>query len=670
MSPASRVVAILLVCALVGCGEDGAGSRDHGTHADTSTAHIATLGERTPPPDMAGCAECHGAQVEAYLGHGMSASLGPLDHLPRGDVTEPVSGARYAFIEGDEVVDMDARTRDGGLRSQRVVGRLGAGVHDVSYVGSERHTTGEPMGRLAFLPLEFVTGHGVALSPFEQFSPGTGFAMPVNGACLRCHTTDDVSALPGAARDRLADPRELRGLGGDRPETQVWPGAHLGAEALLQLSPLGCRACHGAVSEHERLQRAALDAGVAGDDLGLTRLGELSAAAQRDICARCHLQGDLVLELAPTPRGGPQPVDAVGRRAVLVPAEPDDDFRFVGQLERLALSACFDGARERMTCTTCHEPHASVASQGTASFDARCMTCHEPEACVRPDDLRVADVTGEAARSDDGCVDCHVRRSQPFDLAHLRTADHFVRRRIPAPDTSPARELSSRDGALRVFHDGRLDAALATDIGRRWQQGLVAFGLFKQGRLDEAAAVFDTWPAPGSAAAGTPTPRPDASPAAWLAPLARSADAHHVRGIVLEQLGRLDEARAAYTDALACDPSHPQARLNRAQLALDHGDLPAAMADVDLLVARYPLAAKPWNLRAQAAARTGDVQAAASALFESARLWPSDPAVWHELGRLFQRLGAVPEARRALEEVRRLQPSRAGLAEDLAAVGG
>jgi len=268
-------------------------------------------------------------------------------------------------------------------------------------------------------------------------------------------------------------------------------------------------------------------------------------------------------------------------------------------------------------------------------------------------------VTGEPARTPDGCVDCHVRRSQPFDLPLVTTADHWVRRRIPLPAAVPMRHYADPDGPVAVFDDGRLEPALATAGGAAWSDGVRAAGLFRLGRTAEAAALLDA--ADAAAAAAGPPPSP-------LQPLARSAAFQHVRGLILEAAGRGEDALAAYGAALALDSQLPESRVNRASLLLGAGQVQAALDDAALLLALHPESEKAWNLRALGAAKAGNLPAAAEALAASTERWGSDPATWHELGRLLVRLGRTDQARTALQLAARLQPSRPGLQADLAAL--
>ncbi|MHC4845903.1 MAG: tetratricopeptide repeat protein [Planctomycetota bacterium] len=613
--------------------------------AEDAVEHAGSAG---PPPGaptaaMTRCADCHADIVAEYLGHAMANSLGPVVDPPRGEFANPATGVRYVFDADASGPRLVGLSPDGGVRVQRLVGRLGAGLMDTSWVATESDAMGGLSGRLSFAPVETLTGHGLALAPFERDPSPAGLDQPVTADCLGCHTTADVGA---AARAPDAG-----------PDGRAYPANLLGADVFERVDPLGCDTCHGDGRHHADVMEDLVPS--APEEIGIARLGELDAGAQRDVCARCHLEGDALVPLAGRPGFGPQPSSILHTRPVIVPAHPDDDYRLVSQLERLALSACFT-ATPSMTCTSCHMPHRAVAAQGTADFDARCLSCHggPDPTCSRDPGLRVRAVSGEPARTAEGCVDCHVRRSQPFDLPGLRTADHFVRRDIPLPDEPAMRHHADPEGRLAVFTDARTSALLDNEAGRRWTDGVVALGLYKQGLVAEALARLDAFPEPGTDAARVPTAPPG------VTPLETSPTFHFVRGLALEAAGRPVEARAAYADALALDRHHPEARLNRAALALDQGDTDLALADAALLVRMHPEAEKPWTLRARAALRLGDLPGAAAALATSTRLWPSDPAAWHELGRMLLQGGQTELARSALAEAARLSPGRPGLAED------
>lgn len=627
----------------------GAGGDAPGAEGTETSLTLPADSSPEIPASLRVCAGCHYGIVEAWTGHGMAASVGDLAHPSRlpepGAVTNPLSGQRFEItVRGDEAW-LTATTARGGTRRQRLVGRIGAGVFDVSWVGEEIDPgTGEGTGRLFFAPVETITDHGLDLSPFELHEGSPGMDMALTGDCLTCHTTDRPADLDGASR--AADGRS------------VYPANALGSAAFHHLDAIGCADCHGDTSRHRAIATGQ-DPPREGEGLGLRRMGELTAVELRDVCARCHLQGEVRTELGSGLEAGAPRRDRplAGQIPVLVPVRDPTEFRFVGQMEQLALSPCFRASPE-MTCTTCHDPHTAVRAQGTESFDAACASCHggaDPgdgagSHCSRDPGLTVARVTGRPARTETGCVDCHVPRAEPADLPHVEAADHRVRRHLPTPETGsedaaadPTRHglpehrgVLDREGPMRLYldpHDDRLTAALATAAGKRWRRGVEAMGMVSLGRLEEAAERFAGFPAPGSPEARRPTaPEP-------LVPLETEPLFHHLRAVVLQATGRFEEALAAYGDALELDPGRASARIGRAELRLRLGDYRGLVADTEEVIRAHPEAEAPWLLRAEMALRLERPDMALTAFEEAASRWPSNPAVWAQIARLRRALG-------------------------------
>lgn len=612
---------------------------------------IAAPALASTPDWVTTCGPCHGEITAAYQRHGMSRSLGTVDAPPVGEVSNPKTGWRYqlALENGDSV--LTAVAPDGGVRRQKVVGRIGAGIFDRSWAVVELDPlTDEPTDRLFFAPVESITGHGLELSPFEYSERPSGPNMPLGQGCLGCHTRTSMASLPGAAMPTSASASQ-----------EAHPGNALGADAFSRLEPLGCDVCHGNAGRHLELAsaRAQPDTPWTGE-LGLKKLGSMTPALQRDICARCHLQGEARFKLkdakgAKKTRDRPWASHFPALVSSRPPEKAGDDFRFVGQLERLALSACFRSA-ESMTCATCHDPHRSTAEQGVLSFERTCQECHAGDAaasasCSRAPDLAVASVTGRAARGEAGCVDCHVRRSQPFDLPGIRSTDHFIRKRPPLPqDDVPFRSVTDRSAPLKVFDDGRLTKVLATPAGQKWQSGVAAMAYVQVGRFADAAKAFSAFPAPGTAAARRPTaPSP-------LVPVETQVSFHEQRALSYLATSELDKARLAYDDALVLDPSSPGALVGRARLATGAGDFQTALLDTQQLIELWPGSEAPWDVRARLAERVGRRDLLVEALEAKTRLWPSNPEAWMRYGLLKNQSGDQAAAGQAFEYVRRLSP--------------
>ncbi len=628
--------------AMMSCTGDTGAGRDGQSSATSDSPQQATIEPRMTraeevSPAMRSCLRCHYSIVTAYLEHGMSRSVGPIGTPPVGTVSNPHNGNSYHLTANESGAWLTAKLPGGGARRQRLVGRIGAGVFDTSWVGAEVDVlTGEDTGRLFFAPVETVTGRGLELSPFELRSNSAGLDLALTEACLTCHTTDRLDRLPGAAA----------AVGSGARRKPIAPPNALGVDAFEHLSPITCEGCHGRTERHLEIV-SRLSQGEESEGIGIERLGRLAPGRQRDICARCHLQGEVRLDFSRGSLRADLPL--AGQVPVLVAARPSDDFRFVGQLERLALSACFRSS-PAMTCTTCHRPHVGVEQQQIASFERACLQCHQ--VCSRPPSAEVTAVTGQAARGEAGCVDCHIRRSQPFDLPHVRSADHYIRRHIPLPESAiPHRQFADPEGTPVLFDDGRLAVELSTAAGRRWMEGVTGIGLVAMGRFEAALEKFDAFPVPGSRDARRPTaPR-------GVRALETQAALHVSRAMALLAAGRLEESLAAFSDALAVDPSDFSARMGRARLLFGRRDVAGALAETQWLIDRFPRAEEPWALRLRMAETLGRFDLATSALDAYTRAWPSDPVAWYKLGLLLRQENKEDRARQALAKARALMPT-------------
>jgi hypothetical protein len=115
----------------------------------------------------------------------------------------------------------------------------------------------------------------------------------------------------------------------------------------------------------------------------MMKLKELEPARRDSICLSCHLEGQAA-------------VVRLGKRLVdFRPGESIFDYarffvhegsgslsggRATSQWEALLQSACKRGAGDKLTCTTCHDPHGTDSSMSAAErigyYRARCLECH------------------------------------------------------------------------------------------------------------------------------------------------------------------------------------------------------------------------------------------------------------------------------------------------------
>src|SRR5262249_42797651 len=142
------------------------------------------------------------------------------------------------------------------------------------------------------------------------------------------------------------------------------------------------------------------------------------------------------------------------------PPTQTGDSKFVGQVEQMHVSRCFQASKGKMGCLTCHNPHEyPLASERVAYYRARCQKCHADKGCSVPREIRAQ------TSKDDNCVHCHMPAG-PSDIQHHSITDHRIPRRPTASteDAGPA----SGEMPMLLFHRDLLkpdDREAARDLG-------------------------------------------------------------------------------------------------------------------------------------------------------------------------------------------------------------
>jgi Cytochrome c554 and c-prime len=231
------------------------------------------------------------------------------------------------------------------------------------------------------LPLSYWSdGHQWINSP--GFKDKTAnFSRPIYPRCLECHATAIVALSP----DPLSN--------------------HYDRASLV--TGISCETCHGPGAEHV----VAKSAGKA--DKTMLNPAAFLRDRQLDLCALCHSgAGREVLAPAFSYLPG-QPLDGY-LRPVPVDAtmQPEVHGNQVGLLKR---SRCFLSS-PTMSCSTCHDVHAS--ERPDATYSSRCLTCHRVENCtvVRKPEVKI----------EVNCIDCHMPK-QPTNAIISTTGGKEVR---------------------------------------------------------------------------------------------------------------------------------------------------------------------------------------------------------------------------------------------------
>jgi hypothetical protein len=154
---------------------------------------------------------------------------------------------------------------------------------------------------------------------------------------------------------------------------------------------IGCERCHGPGQAHIEAARR----GVGDKALVMPfGLGRRQAADEIRMCGACHRLPQTV-----------SPALIHPGNAVLVRFQP------VGLMQ----SACYKQSQGKLSCSTCHEPHARTSTD-LAEYEAICRSCHQGPS------------EGQCKVSlSAGCVGCHMPRRDAS--RGMMMTDHWIRQR-------------------------------------------------------------------------------------------------------------------------------------------------------------------------------------------------------------------------------------------------
>jgi tetratricopeptide (TPR) repeat protein len=411
-------------------------SIDVGSHSDKSPL--------AKNPDEV-CADCHREIYDEYEHTPMAQGSGnATDGLLSGGFLHVPSGIRYSVFLRDGKAWMSYE-RDGDEQTalhgeKQLVYYIGSGHRGRTYLYQEN-------GQWFEAPINFYSKKKLwDMAPNYGATKTLPSALPVDSNCLHCHATDVQIALP-EARNKYQGAPFLQG-------------------------GIGCSVCHGDPSKH-----------LAEHGHGpIVNPATLDPARRDSVCLQCHLEGDVAIYRAGKSLAQFHPGENLADYAIyFVKASAESGGgRATSQYEALLHSKCKIVSGDKLTCTTCHDPHSSPAPEDRVSyFRGKCLSCH----------TGIEMATKHHPEQQD-CAACHMPVRDTSDISHEQRTDHDIRIQSPLQ----LKDIVSSDALVPVGgvpvgpREFGLAYAQLAEHGNR-QAGEKAFDLLARAEQDGANDV-------------------------------------------------------------------------------------------------------------------------------------------------------------------------------------
>lgn len=456
------------------------------------------------------CRPCHAAIADAFAKTGMGRSITERPVVSPGRYYHRISNRHYTF--SDSLLrrhQVDGEGREINVVEKPVDFAIGSGNQAVTYASRT------PQGRLIELPVSwYAEEKAYFMSPGYDSPTHPDMRREVVDSCLFCHSD---SAEPAS---------------------------------------ITCRRCHGDAAAHLRAPGR----------------GTIHNPKQTmEVCLQCHLET--------VSQGITDSIRKPGRDAFSYkPSEPLADYKLyfdradnpAARFEvnhagyRLMQSPCFVKSAGKLTCVTCHDPHAARARESA------CGSCHD---------------SAHTREKANGCAGCHMARRRAQDAIHVSMTDHWIQRR-PAFENPTRENHEPYTGPVVNFYT-KADA-LTLAVANIRQPGA------------ESASVLEKYRkrAPND-----------------LATLV-------ALGKTLVQLGSLDEAARRLRHATSLDPMHTGARVALGVTLARQGRLAEALREFQAATLSNPDDSFAWLNLAVTYRELKQTEKAAAAFREAIRLQP------------------------------------------------
>ncbi len=397
--------------------------------SDEEMPKYASLDPSNSYVGMNTCKDCHSDIYETYIETGMGKSF-DLASVAKSSADfskhSPVYDHHldywyFPYWENDSLRIMEYRLDGKDTIHKR--------IETITYiVGSGNHTNSHIINTNGYLnqaPLTFYTQKGMwDLPPGYENGGNTRFNRLIGLECMSCHNSYPVFEPGSENKYHFVD------------------------------NGISCERCHGPGEKHVTEKRAGKLFDTSKEiDYSIVNPAKLPIDRQLDVCQRCHIQGNAVLNDGKSFfdfKPGMKLSDVMN---VFMPVYKGSEKEHImaSHVERMKLSKCYTVSIKRaeqhagndlrpyknaLTCVTCHNPHVSVKQTGPENFNKSCQGCHsktkDPVCSEKPEILKLNSFN---------CVSCHMPASGATDIPHVSVHDHFIRIPLTEEETEKIREF-------------------------------------------------------------------------------------------------------------------------------------------------------------------------------------------------------------------------------------
>lgn len=448
----------------------------------------------------ASCAKCHRDIFEKYLTTPMANASGiATEKFEAGELDHKASGVDYRlFLRDNKAMLGIHSTRDPQLHEERQLDYFfGSGHLGITYLYSIH-------GYLFESPVAYYSpSHSYDMKPGLAAITELPPALPMQAGCLRCHMSAVQHSDPGTIN-------------------------HYSGLAFLH-GGITCEACHGDAAQHV----------ASGGKAAIINPAKLDADRRDSVCISCHMEGDISVERAGRSAVDYKPGDSISDYlSYFVYQGKDTTRRGVSEVEQFSMSMCKRASGDKMSCTSCHDPHYRPSPQDRAAFyRSKCLACHSDATFV---------ATHHPENPD--CTSCHMPRSGAENIPHVAWTDHRI---LKVPDTAPE--------SIKDLGEGQTLIPIFSPKATRRDLALAYYNVVLEGNFSVQQKAYQS----------LEDIRPE---------VAGDKEALTAIGIGSEKRGDYKQATDVFEQVLKLDPLNLTALSNLGTLRAKAGDLKGAIA--------------------------------------------------------------------------------------------